>query len=105
MTILSDFRRYSVRTVDDPLAGRDFLHTIDENRPFGLEFLDHEAVVDDLLAHIDRWALSICSACLRDVSVNLAPLIMRAISSVRLSPVIRQTTVQVRPPDSRFTIR
>ena len=48
-----------MRTVDDPLAGGDFLHTIDENRPFGLEFLDHEAVVDDLLAHIDRWAESL----------------------------------------------
>jgi hypothetical protein len=49
-------------------------------------------------------ALIICSACLRDVSVSLAPLSMRATSSVRSSPVTGRMLVRVRPPDSRFSI-
>jgi hypothetical protein len=51
------------------------------------------------------FALIICSACLSDVSVTLAPLSMRATSSVRSSPVMLRTEVFVRPPDSFFSIR
>ena len=46
------------------------------------------------------FALIICSACLREVSVSLAPLNMRATSSVRSSPVMRRTLVRVRPAES-----
>jgi hypothetical protein len=48
--------------------------------------------------------LSICSACLREVSVSLAPLNMRATSSVRSSPVMRRTVVRVRPAEAFFSI-
>jgi hypothetical protein len=49
-------------------------------------------------------AFSICSACFRDVSVSLAPLSMRATSSVRSSPLIGRTVVRVRPPTACFSI-
>jgi len=49
--------------------------------------------------------LSICSACLREVSVSLAPLSIRATSSVRSSPVMRWTLVRVRPAAAFFSIR
>ena len=48
---------------------------------------------------------SICSACLREVSVSLAPLSMRATSSVRSSPVMRRTAVRVRSAVLFFSIR
>ena len=50
------------------------------------------------------FALIICSACLREVSVNFAPDSMRATSSVRSSPSMRRTEVFVRPALSRFSI-
>jgi hypothetical protein len=50
------------------------------------------------------FALIICSACLREVSVSLAPLNMRATSSVRSSPDTARILVRVRPPDSFFSI-
>ena len=50
------------------------------------------------------FALIICSACLREVSVSFAPLSMRATSSVRSSPVTARMLVRVRPPDSFFSI-
>jgi hypothetical protein len=49
-------------------------------------------------------AFSICSACLREVSVSLAPLSIRATSSVRSSPLIGRTVVRVRPPTAFFSI-
>jgi len=50
------------------------------------------------------FALIICSACFREVSVSFAPLSMRATSSVRSSPTTRRMPVRVRPPDSFFSI-
>jgi len=47
---------------------------------------------------------SICSACLREVSVSFAPLNMRATSSVRSSPVMRRTAVRVRSEELFFSI-
>ena len=51
------------------------------------------------------FVFSICSACFREVSVSLAPLNMRATSSVRSSPVIRRTAVRVRSAELFFSIR
>ena len=49
--------------------------------------------------------LSIASACFLDVSVNRAPLSIRAISSCRSSSFSRRTLVRESPPTSRFSIR
>src|SRR5687768_6795457 len=38
-----------------PIVG-DFVELVDEHRPLGRERVDHIAVVDDLVAHIDRGA-------------------------------------------------
>ena len=45
------------------------------------------------LRNLKRYALAliICSACFREVSVNVAPLSILAISSVRSSPLISLT--------------
>ena len=40
--------------VDDALALGHFVDAIDKNRALLLQFLHHKAVVDDLLAHINR---------------------------------------------------
>ena len=40
--------------VNDAFALRHFVHAIDKNRALLLQFLHHKAVVDDLLAHINR---------------------------------------------------
>jgi len=52
-----------------------------------------------------EFTFSICSACLREVSVSLAPLNMRATSSVRSSPVMSRTPVRVRSAELFFSIR
>ena|SRR6185369_7928994 len=51
------------------------------------------------------FAFSICSACFSELSVNLAPLIIRATSSVRSGPAILRTLVLVRSPARFFSIR
>jgi hypothetical protein len=50
------------------------------------------------------FALIICSACLREVSVSLAPLNIRATSSVRSWPTTARMLVRVRPPQVFFSI-
>ena len=52
--VLAHFRRNAVGAVDDALALRHFIHAIDKDRALLLQFLDHEAVVDNFLAHINR---------------------------------------------------
>jgi hypothetical protein len=52
-----------------------------------------------------RLLSSRCAACFRLVSVNLAPLNMRAISCVRSESSMRRTSVCVRPRFSVFSIR
>jgi hypothetical protein len=52
-----------------------------------------------------RLLSSRCAACFRLVSVNLAPLSIRAISWVRSESSIRRTSVCVRPRFSVFSIR
>ena len=42
--------------VNDALAGGNFVHGIDENGAFALEFFDDEAVVHDLFADVDGRA-------------------------------------------------
>jgi len=42
-----------VGAVDHPFPIWDFFHAIHENGAFALQFLNHEAVVHDLLAHVD----------------------------------------------------
>src|SRR5258705_11996014 len=61
---------------------------------------------DGDLAILNSYAFvfSICSACFSDVSLTFAPLSMRAISSVRSSPVISRTVVRVRSPAFFFSI-
>jgi len=54
--VLADFRRNSVRAVDDALAVGNLVFAVDENRTLAPQFLDHEAVVDNLFAHIDGRA-------------------------------------------------
>jgi hypothetical protein len=39
------------------LGVRDFVEFLDEDRALGLEALDHIAIVDDLVAHIDRRSI------------------------------------------------
>jgi hypothetical protein len=51
------------------------------------------------------FAFNNCSACCLDVSVNLAPLSIRATSSVRSSGLNARTSVRVRPAASRFSIK
>lgn len=50
------------------------------------------------------FALIICSACFREVSVSLAPLSMRATSSVRSSPITARMLVRVLPPHAFFSM-
>ena len=50
------------------------------------------------------FVLIICSACFREVSVNFAPLNIRATSSVRSSPLTPRMLVRVRPAESFFSI-
>jgi len=42
-----------VSAIDYPLAGRDFVHAVHENRAFALKLLNHKAVVDDFLADVN----------------------------------------------------
>ena len=41
------------REDDWPVAIGDFIEFVDEDRPLGAEIVDHEFIVDDLMAHID----------------------------------------------------
>ena len=43
-----------MRAVDQPLAVRDLVNFIHKNRALALQLLYYIAIVDDLLAHIDR---------------------------------------------------
>src|SRR5262249_8842742 len=56
MAPLPNFRRDAVSAINHSLALGNFLDTVDENRTFRLEFLDHKAVMDDFLADVDRGA-------------------------------------------------
>ena len=54
--------------------------------------------------HLHPFVLIICSACFREVSVNFAPLNIRATSSVRSSPLTARMLVRKRPAESFFSI-
>ena len=51
---LAHFRRNAVGAVDDAFALGHFVHAIDKNCTLLLQFLNHEAIVDNFLAHINR---------------------------------------------------
>ena len=46
----------AVRGEHDGAAARDLVQLLDEHRAFRLQVVDDEAVVDDLVAHVDRRA-------------------------------------------------
>ena len=48
--------RDAVGAVNHPLAGRNFVHAVDKNGALGGQLVHHVAVMDDLLAHVDRRA-------------------------------------------------
>ena len=52
--VLANLRRDSVRAVNNALAVGHFVLAVDKDRALAPKFLDHEAVVDNLLAHINR---------------------------------------------------
>jgi hypothetical protein len=54
--MFANFRGYSVRAINDAFAVGHFVFAIDEDRTLAAQFFDHKAVVDNLLAHIDRWS-------------------------------------------------
>ena len=54
--VFADFGRHAVSAVDDALAVGDFVFAVDEDGAFAAEFVDYEAVVDDLLADVDGRA-------------------------------------------------
>ena len=56
LAVLAHFGRHAVGAVDNPLTLGNFVHVVHENGALVLQFLDDEAVVDDLLAHVDRRA-------------------------------------------------
>src|SRR5262249_18836317 len=45
---------HAMRRVDQTLAVRDLIDFVHKYRAFGLEFLDHVAVVHNFFAHVDR---------------------------------------------------
>ena len=45
------------REHDRPVVFRDFVELVDEDRCLALQLVDHEFVVNDLVAHIDRPAI------------------------------------------------
>src|SRR5437763_3332502 len=49
----SDLRRDTVGTIDDTFAIRDLVYAVHENRTLALEFLNHETIVHNFLAHVD----------------------------------------------------
>src|SRR5215813_3261492 len=51
---LADLGRNPVSAVDYALPCRNFVNAVDKDGALLLEFLDHEAVVDDFLADVDR---------------------------------------------------
>ena len=54
---LLDFSRDAMGAEDGDGAGRHVLQRLDEARAFRLQRFDHVAIVDDLMAHIDRRAM------------------------------------------------
>ena len=46
--------RDAMRAENDALAGRHLVEALDKNRAFAFQRLEHEAVVNDLMAHIER---------------------------------------------------
>ena len=90
---------------------------LDQTRKIGFGLVDSDGFHIRILAKHTRgrgmpqvarnpypFALIICSACLREVSVSLAPLNMRATSSVRSSPTTARMLVRVRPPHAFFSM-
>jgi hypothetical protein len=60
-----------VSAEDHALAGRHLIETVDENRAFSLERLEHEAIVYDLMADVERTAVSVqCAAHSLDRSID-----------------------------------
>src|ERR1700678_4053697 len=55
LACLAHLWRNAVRAIDDALALGHFFNTVDKNRAFLLQLLDHKAVVDNFFAHIN-WA-------------------------------------------------
>src|SRR5205823_11429464 len=56
---LANLWRNAVGAVDDALTWGDLFHAIYEHRSFGGKFIYHVAVVNNLLAHVDRRAKGI----------------------------------------------
>jgi hypothetical protein len=56
LAVLAHLRGHTVRAENDALARRNLVHAVNENCPFLLQFLDDEAVVNDLFADVDRRA-------------------------------------------------
>src|SRR5258708_7324848 len=50
------FGRDAVGAVNHALAGRNFIHRVNKNGAFALQFFHHETVVHDLFADVDRRA-------------------------------------------------
>src|ERR1700686_518641 len=50
----ADLRGNSVPAINYPLPIGDLFHAVHEYRALALKFFDYKAVVDDLLAHVDR---------------------------------------------------
>ena len=92
----------SARTPDLRLRWKGVGEQVNENREATPGFRFRTSLRMMLLLY--PFALIICSACLREVSVSLAPLNMRATSSVRSSPATSRMLVRVRPPDSFFSM-
>jgi hypothetical protein len=51
--------RHAVRGKDHGPVVRHLVELVDEDRALGLEVLDHEAIVDDLVPDIDRPAVTL----------------------------------------------
>ena len=49
----------TMRTENDPLTVGNVVQAFDENRALGFERLEHEAVVDDLMADVKRRTISL----------------------------------------------
>ena len=51
---IADFWRDPVRAINDAFAFGDFVHRINENGSLAGKLFNHETVVNDFLAHVNR---------------------------------------------------
>ena len=49
--------RHAMRRKNDGPSGRHLVQFLDKNGAFGLKPFDHNAIMDDFMAHIDRRAI------------------------------------------------